>query len=97
MSCTALGLCTVFLVLALGFVSFGGKIHPGKRGKIHPGKRGKNTPWKEPSAAECSSQHPESERAKEIMNKILVFSFMWNRAAFQDLNRKSYNLQENIQ
>lgn len=56
----------------------------------------KNTPWKEPSAAESCSQHPESERAKEIMNKILVFPFMWNRAEFQDLNRRSCNLQENV-
>lgn len=97
MSCTALGLCTVFLVLALGFVSFRGKNTPWKEGENTPWEEGENTPWKEPSAAECSSQHPESERAKEIMNKILVFSFMWNRAAFQDFNRKSYNLQENIQ
>lgn len=56
-----------------------------------------NTLWKEPSAAKSSSEHPESETAKEIMNKILVFPFMWNSAEFQDLNSKSYNLQENIQ
>lgn len=40
---------------------------------------------------------PWSERAKKIMNKILMFPFMWNRAEFQDLSSKSHNLQENTQ
>lgn len=59
--------------------------------------RDKNTLWKEPSAEESSSEHPEPERAKEIINKIVVFPFMWNSAEFQDPNSKSYNSQENIQ